>query len=74
MVGEHEDPCDKRLVDSLCCTSSNDISYLKGLGIVKDLPEGGSIIESNRRLRFRLPEIQNGTALRTEEGQIWLNM
>ena len=74
MIEENEDPCSKRLVESLCCTSLNDISYLKGLDIVKDMPDGGSIIDSTRRMRFKLPEMQNDTVLRTDEGKTWLNM
>ena len=74
MIEENEDPCSKRLVESLCCTSLNDISYLKSIDIVKDTADGSSIIDSTRRMRFKLPGMQNDTVLRTDEGKIWLNM
>ena len=74
LIEENEDPCDKRLVESLCCNSLNDISYLKSFNIVKELFDGSSIIDSTQRMRFKLPGMQNDTVLRTDEGKIWLNM
>ena len=69
-----DNPCDSKLLDNLCCNSTSDISYLKRLGLVKEISEGGSSIESSQAIRFRLPDLHNGTLSNSKEAQTWLNM
>ena len=70
----NEDPCDNKLLNSLCCTSGNDISHLHKVGVVKDTPQGGSTIESSREVRFKLPKIHDDIPSFGKESQVWLNV
>ena len=69
-----DNPCDSKLLDNLCCNSTSDISYLKRLGLAKDISGEGSIIETSQAIRLRLPDLHNDTLSTSKEAQIWLNM
>ena len=69
-----EGPCYHELLNSLCCTSSNDILHLRRVGVVKDMPQGGSTIESSREVRFKLPKIHSDTVFAAKHSQLWLNV
>ena len=66
-------PWVKQLLDAMCCSSIDDISHLKELNMVQDIPGGGSIIEASPRKRFKLPKL-NGSKRSSKEYQSWLNM
>ena len=74
MVQETDNLCDSKLLTNLCCNSTSDISYLKRLGLAKDIPEEGSIIETSQTIRLRLPDLHNDTLTTSKEARIWLNM
>ena len=74
MVQETDNLCDSKLLTNLCCNSTSDISYLKRLGLAKDIPEEGSIIETSQAIRLRLPDLHNDTLITSKEARIWLNV
>ena len=74
MVQETDSLCDSKLLSNLCCNSTSDISYLKRLGLTKDISGEGSIIETSQAIRLRLPDLHNDTLTSSKEARIWLNM
>ena len=74
MVQETDSLCDSKLLTNLCCNSTSDISYLKRLGLTKDISGEGSIIETSQAIRLRLPDLHNDTLTSSKEARIWLNM
>ena len=74
MVQETDNLCDSKLLTNLCCNSTSDISYLKRLGLAKDISGEGSIIETSQAIRLRLPDLHNDTLTTSKEARIWLNM
>ena len=69
----NEGPCDRQLLDVMCCSSIDDIAHLQQLHMVQDIPGGGSMIEASPRKRFKLPKL-NGSKGSSKEYQSWFNM
>ena len=68
-------PCDG--VEKICCSSTDDLYQLKDEGILKELPNGGSVIEVDQRSKpFKLPHTLKNLPQKswTKRDKIWFNM
>ena len=68
-------PCDG--VEKICCSSTDDLNQLKNDGILKELPNGGSVIEVDQRSKpFKLPQTLKDLPQKswTKRDKIWFNM
>ena len=71
------DPCDEYEHGKICCDTTEDLHRFKENGILKELPNGGSVIQIYpNTTRFMIPPYLKKKPywLWTEEELVWRNM